>query len=359
MLSNVQNLSLHIVNDRLIVGGVATIIRLIRQTILTEKATFTLWVDETHGCLEPEPRRLAWGLRGWRKWLTLVSSPVPYRLIYAILRDRRKGLFPVVHLNTPYISTALAAIVASVVTRVPLIYTVHANRTHISKFYWLFENFIYRCSDKFVLELSVSRIDYKKKNQEQIRFIPFGVLRVNTSKKWHPRSIRPFKFIAVNRMENNRMVDVFIRAFAGQMSDNDSVLYLVGDGAHKADLVALANQLGCGERILFFPGIEEVKIQDVLITCDCFLTLTASGEVGMAGKLAAGVGIPCLAYEFDQLAETNYTATSDKQLSRKMASLAQAKDDKLENHAKETTSALYSSSDDMLSAYLTIYREVA
>jgi glycosyltransferase involved in cell wall biosynthesis len=358
MSRNIQTISLHIVNDRLIVGGVATILRMVAHEARAQGAACTFWVDEANGALEQETRRLAWGLAGWRKWLTLACSPLPFRLIMAILRDKGQGRHPVLHLNTPYLSTAMATLSAAFWTRTPLVYTVHANKSHISSLYWKLENIIYRCADRMILELHVSQSDYREMNQRKITFIPFGVRQANVAKKWQARATAPFTFIAVNRMDRNRMVDIFIRAFAGQMTGNDSVLHLVGDGADKTELIALADQLGCGQRVAFYAGIDEISIQDMLVEADCFLTLTANGEVGMAGKLAAGVGIPCLAYEFDRQVPVDYSAVSVEQLSLRMGRIAQASDSDLHAHANKTTAALYSSSEDMVSSYMKTYVEV-
>lgn len=359
MPRNIQNISLHLINDRLVVGGVATIIRMIRQYTLAQGAACTLWVDEIDASLEYETVSLALGLKSWRKWVTLLCAPFPLKLMSAILRDRRQGKYPVLHLNTPYLSTALATVAASLLTRTPLVYTVHANKSHISSFYWMLENCIFARSAHVVLELSASLFDYRGKNQEKIAFVPFGVSRANTARKWMTRADSPFIFVAVNRMDPNRMVDVFIKSFAAQMAGNTSELHLVGDGADKSILTALAAQLGCGNRVKFFPTVVEIAIQDLLVGCDCFLTLTANGEVGMAGKLAAGVGIPCLAYEFDQPAATDYSAVSVEQLAKKMAKIAQASDSELDFHANMTTKAFHSSSEDMVDAYMRIYTEVA
>lgn len=359
MSRDIPNISLHIVNDRLVVGGVATIIRMLRNESLAQGAKCTLWVDESDGAMERETNQLAWGLNGWRKWMTVACAPAPVKLVASIVRDKIRGLSPVLHLNTPYLSTALTTLVASFFTRAPIVYTVHANKSHISAFYWALENFIYRRADRVILELSVSLSDYRGKSQQKITFIPFGVRQANTVRKWTPRSAGPFTFIAVNRMDRNRMVDVFIEAFAAQMAANDAELLLVGDGEEKAALTELAIRLGCGERVRFSPAVEEVAIQDLLVASDCFLTLTASGEVGMAGKLAAGVGIPCLAYEFDQSVPADYSAISSEQLAFKMAQLAKATASELLDHASRTTAALHSSSEDMVSAYMRAYAEVA
>ena len=359
MPNNIKNISLHIVNDRLVVGGVATIIRMIRSDSLARGATCTLWVDEIGGRLEKETRRVACGLIGWRKLITLLLAFFPIKLIFSILHDKRQHRYPVLHLNTPYLSTAIATLTAAFWTRTPLIYTVHANKSHISSFYWALEKFIYFRADRVVLELSASLSDYSDMNARKISFIPFGVRSANTVKKWKARSSGPFIFVAVNRMDRNRMVDVFIKAFAAQMAGTGSVLHLIGEGADKKELIALAERLGCGERVKFFPAVDEVDIQNVLVNCDCFLTLTAHGEVGMAGKLAAGVGIPCLAYEFDHKVPTDYSAVSTEQLSVKMAAISCGNQSDLQAHAKRTTAALYSSSEDMVEAYMETYSVVS
>jgi glycosyltransferase involved in cell wall biosynthesis len=354
-------LAIHVINDRMVVGGVATIIRMLCSGVEQRCGRATIWVNQTDEPLAgaPTQKLIGFGLRGFRKWLTLACALLPGRLLLAVWRDKREGRKPVIHLNTPYLSSAISAVTAARFTSTPLIYTVHANKTHISKTYWAIEMIIFRFAWKVVLELNASRKDYRRNDQSRVLFIPFGVKSENTRRQWRPRAARQFVFVAVNRLDPNRMVDIFIRAFALQMGGNDSLLHLIGNGAAKTELIALSNELGCSDRVRFFDSVAEPAIQDILVHCDCYLTLSAGGDVGMAAKLAAGVGIPVLAYEFDDSDELFYSASTVDRLGEKMQRIREQEQTEIADYAKRSTAALQCNAESMVENYIKLYTKAA
>lgn len=357
MKTTKKPLSIHILNDRMVIGGVSTIIQMLVVNLASQGNRGKVWINEDHGAIQNPAKfnRIGFGLRGYRKILTILLSPFPVGLIAAVMKDKAGNNSPVIHLNTPYIPTAVSAICAALITRTRLIYTVHANKSHISKLHWLVEQLIFLFSSSFVLELRASQFDYRKKNKKTISFIPFGVDSSKVERKWAARGQGPFAFIAINRLDKNRMTDVFIKAFAKRKGNDDSILHIVGDGAEKDALVKLAFDLGAAEKITFSSSISENAIQEVLGHSDCFLTLSARGDVGMTGKLAAGTGIPIIAYEFDSNEECFYSANSVEGLSAKMSVLSGLSSGELIEYAGKTKSLLYSDSRAMMEGYSLIY----
>jgi len=357
-VSNSIKYTVHLLNDRVVTGGVATIMGILSKAIGDNGGQVRLWTNSgnaSHVSSTVPYGRLGFGLAGVGKLLTLLCSPIPLALIKQVLRDRLQGRRPVIHLNTPYLPCAISAISASLLTRTPLVYTVHANKSHISGMYWKVEQIIYFFSSTFILELAASRNDYAKKKAGKMIFIPFGVESKNAELRWSAVDAEEFTFIAVNRLDHNRMVDVFIKAFYLQKDRNKSRLRIVGDGQQKEELIALAADLGCAERIEFLPVVEESEIQNLLVKCNCFVTLSAGGDVGMAAKIAAGVGMPCLAYEFASATEDFYSATSVESLSQKMAAVAAMSLADLQAYAVKTTANLRSDAESMAAKYLAAY----
>jgi glycosyltransferase involved in cell wall biosynthesis len=353
---------IYFLNDRFVIGGVATIIMLISSSIRCNDTSSEIWVSEKKQALPAtvEINRLGFGLNGCRKFLSLVASFYPRKLIKEIVGKRKTGVEPVIHLNTPYMPTAIAAMVACKLTRTPLVYTVHANRSHIPKLAWVFENIIFPVSGAFIIELRSSVRDYHERSRKsKVRYVPFGIDPKNAEAKWKGSGTGPFTFVAVNRLDPNRMTDVFMRAFAAMPSSAKARMHIHGDGAAKDELLGLAESLGIRDRVELFPSMKEADIQHVLSRADCFLTLTAGGDVGMTGMLAAGVGIPILAYEFDDLDMTGYTGTSVKSLAEKMEVYLSATRVELEAFARKTSDLLYAESNVMVKKYMEIYREIA
>lgn len=350
--------SVHLLNDRVVTGGVATIMGVLAKAVSDSGGLVRFWLNSGDAGLVSTTApcaKLGFGLSGLRKLLTLLCSPLPMGLIMHVLRDRLNGRRPVIHLNTPYLPCAISAVSASVLTGAPLLYTVHANKSHISRMYWGIEQVIYFFASKFILELAASRNDYAKRNAGKVEFIPFGVEAKNAALRWQAFNTEEFTFIAVNRLDPNRMVDVFIKAFSLQRDGNKSRLRIVGDGRSKEELMALVADLGCADRIEFLPTVAESQIQHLLVKCNCFLTLSVGGDVGMAAKIAAGLGMPCLAYEFASSTESFYSATSIESLSRKMAFIASLRLSDLRDYAVNTTAELRTDARSMVESYLAAY----
>jgi glycosyltransferase involved in cell wall biosynthesis len=354
--------SIHIVNDRFVVGGVSTILNILRYRLIDYGVKHRLWVNEKANSIlgHRSLSQIGFGLSGFNKALTILSCLFPATLLVSIVWDKLRGYKTIIHLNTPYFPTSVSAAIAAFATRTPLIYTVHANRSHIGDAYWRFETIIARCCDVLVLELKASFNDYKDFNRnKRIVPIPFGVQKSSISHPWKIRSSSNiFTFVAINRLDKNRMTDIFIRAYAKQHGNGKSALLIVGDGPEKLLLEKTAEKFGVAASVTFMPTVPEKDIQLILGSCHCLLTLSAFGEVGMAGKIAAGMGIPILTYEFDNGSGAVYESRSEDELASKMANIRKLDLASLEDYGGRVKDLLFSDSDLMVDKYVEIYKSV-
>lgn len=347
-------------NDRLVTGGVATIIILLNNAAKRAGIESRIFLAEKKGSIEKIDGLIGsfWCLTGMRKWITLASSIFPIKLILLILKYKISNKDPIIHLHTPYLPVAASAIIASLISNTPLVYSVHANLAHIPKFYRFIETFIIKFSSKTILELKASRADYPKlAKSPDTSWIPFGVDKLSISRKWTPSKNKNFTFIAANRLDANRMTSIFIEAFALQHND-DSVMIIVGDGP---ELISLSNQvleLDVKDFVKFHSSVKENELQHYFNDADCLITLSTFGDVGMTGKIAAGIGMPLLAYEFHGSSQEAYTAHTINELSNKMINIKNNTFDDLIVYGAYINSKLSFDSERMIEKHLSIYKNL-
>lgn len=346
-------------NDRLILGGVSTIIKILSIAISKNNWIGKIYVAENKSQSYPSDGLISdyWGLAGFGKLMVLFKCICPLKLI-SIIKENLKLSKVVIHLHTPYLPVSIAGFIAAKICRVPLIYTVHANRTHIPKFYKFYEGILVRCVDKIVLELRASYRDYPflHLNPKMI-YIPFGVDEDVSKIQWKPHDGKEFVFVAANRLDPNRMTINFIKAFIDQKCEKDRLL-IIGDGIDKEYLSKYINDAGATGFIEIIPAVKERYLQEYFARADCFLTLSASGDVGMAAKIAANMSMPLIAYEFDTVdSEEFYSATSIEALSSKMRNIKNMDKVALINYGAGINKLLAAKSDEMTCMYMDLYKK--
>ena len=111
------------------------------------------------------------------------------------------------------------------------------------------------------------------------------------------------------------------------------------------------SRLHLDELVVFRPAVAEWAIQDELREADCFVTLTAGGQVGMAGKIAAGVGIPIVALELSE-SSSDFAATDEERLAQLMRGAARMTREQQEMRGKALQERLFHSVAEMNKSYL-------
>ncbi|TXN06768.1 glycosyltransferase family 4 protein [Methylobacterium sp. WL103] len=91
--------------------------------------------------------------------------------------------------------------------------------------------------------------------------------------------------------------------------DTNWHLALAGQGAARAELEALAEQLGCGARLHFVGELQPELVGDFLRTLDAFVFPSKAESFGLAAVEAAQAGVPVVANDLPVLREV--LATDD------------------------------------------------
>lgn len=345
-------------NDRLVVGGVSVIIKILSEAIKNKGWINKIFIANSRNAIYKQNGLIAddWVFSGFGKIKIVMECFFPLKLMREIKNNKKNGQV-IIHLHTPFLPVSISALVSSKVCRVPLIYTVHANNSHIPIIYRIYERLLMLVVDEIVFELKSSLKDYSiistfKKN----KWIPFGVDKSSANIRWAPNTGESFIFILANRLDPNRMTKKLVEAFINQKEITDRLI-VIGDGPEKNAIQKYVNDSGISGDVEFISTVEEKKLQTYFEKSSCFLTLSASGDVGMAAKIAANMGMPLLSYEFD-LRETSdlYAATTVDDLSTKMRQLKKLDHLLLKEYGENIKKQLGANAGDMIESYMHIYQ---
>lgn len=89
------------------------------------------------------------------------------------------------------------------------------------------------------------------------------------------------EFLYVGRLVEYKKVDAIIKALAKAYDDKNFVLHIVGSGAEKEKLQALADKLGVSQNVLFHGQIPRDKVFELMNKCFCFTMVSEKETFGM------------------------------------------------------------------------------
>lgn len=350
----------YFITDKIVTGGVTTIITYLMDGLNKFSITAKCLTNYFNHREFDENRVIiiGFGLKGIKKFYTCLSLVFPRKVFKELKSNHKEN--KIIHLNSPYPTAVILALYLHIFYKIPIIYTVHANRSHMPWWAWYSERFVCSIADKIVFELKASYRDYAKVafiNSKTI-FIPFGALQENIINKWINQFNDTVEFVTVARLEPNRYVDKLLDAFALAITNGNikAKFKIIGDGILKDNLKRYANSILPSSSYIFVDAVEEGRIQDQICRSTCFITLSADGEVGMAGKIAAGVGMPCITLDLTGYS-SYYSAVNIAELSDKMIAFTMLTNSDRARYANEVANTLYSSCENMVDRYLLLYKE--
>lgn len=359
-LHDLSDVLIIFVVESLCLGGVRTIVGHLTEAAAAAGASVCISANVIRDPIHNERVqiiKLGIGLQRLSKYITLAASLVPLKLLRITRHALRSQRRVVLHLNSPYPTASVAALMVKLMLRTPIIYTIHANRTHIPVWAWLVERIIFKFADTVVTELpaSVSELRAIRVGMpKRVVNIDFGVSDAVITRKWMPHERDLYRFVSVARLDKNRFVDRLLVAFsiaARDMVSRPLEFVVVGSGPERSALWSLVSRLHLDELVVFRPAVAEWAIQDELREADCFVTLTAGGQVGMAGKIAAGVGIPIVALELSE-SSSDFAATDEERLAQLMRGAARMTREQQEMRGKALQERLFHSVAEMNKSYL-------
>jgi len=130
-------------------------------------------------------------------------------------------------------------------------------------------------------------------------------LEVSWGKKKCSEGVTQFLF--VGRLSKGKGLHILLEAL-GQLSRNDWVLDVVGDGPQRAELEEQAQRLSLADKV-FFHGFQDSP--DIWMSkCSCFLFPSLEEGMGLTLMRAVQMGVPALASDIPSVRELLLDSTS-------------------------------------------------
>ena len=110
------------------------------------------------------------------------------------------------------------------------------------------------------------------------------------------------KFTYVGRLDEEKRVDVLIRAF-GKVKNQNIRLVLAGGGSKEKMIRSLVNNLNLGDRVKFLGQIEQSQVANILQNSDVFIMPGDGESLSIATLEAMACGLPVIAADSMALPE--------------------------------------------------------
>jgi len=110
------------------------------------------------------------------------------------------------------------------------------------------------------------------------------------------RQSRPFKFLSVAHLTENKGMDVLIRAFSMAFRGSPEVLlYIGGDGPERANLERLAAELNIPQQVHFMGRLSRTEVRDAMCASNAFVLPSYHETFGVVLIEAMSTGMPVIA----------------------------------------------------------------
>ena len=134
---------------------------------------------------------------------------------------------------------------------------------------------------------------YKKYLGKKVFYIPNCLDKIpNKLSKLDSKNL-----VSVGRLSKEKGFDDLLRLFKKISSKHsDWKLNIIGDGMERNDLLALANELKLGDKVVFHGYQNKEYINEVLLDSSIYVMTSHTESFGLVLIEAMSYGIPCLAY---------------------------------------------------------------
>jgi glycosyltransferase involved in cell wall biosynthesis len=104
------------------------------------------------------------------------------------------------------------------------------------------------------------------------------------------------RFLHVSLLDSKKRVDMIIKAFAQQFSQNPNVtLTIAGDGPTRGALMLLVAELGIADRVTFLGWLSRGEVRAVMAASDTFILSSTYETFGVVLVEALAMGLPLIA----------------------------------------------------------------
>jgi glycosyltransferase involved in cell wall biosynthesis len=152
-----------------------------------------------------------------------------------------------------------------------------------------------RATSVLVSGLAMASVPELDRCSEKVHVLPYGVSPrfVGPGAKHADAAGGPLRLLFAGRLVYYKGVDVLLRAL---VHVSDATLKLVGDGANRAELEALALDLGVADRTQFLGSVPDSELAACYSAADVFVlpSVSRAEAFGMAMTEAMANGVPAI-----------------------------------------------------------------
>jgi glycosyltransferase involved in cell wall biosynthesis len=165
--------------------------------------------------------------------------------------------------------------------------------------HWLYRNV------PFWTACSSTKTALEEMGVRDITLIPYGVhTQALPTLEVKPLEL-PLKLVVVSRLAPNKRVDHALRAFKNvRAAGVEAWLTVVGSGVVERELMALASELGLGDRVLFTRSLPEKQKDECLRRAHLLLHTSMREGWGLNVIEANAMGTPAIVYPVPGLIES-------------------------------------------------------
>ncbi len=211
---------------------------------------------------------------------------------------RRHGVPDVIHAHCVH-NAGVAAMEAKRRFRIPFVVTEHFSgyaRGLLSDALLVQAREVFTEADRIIaVSHALSQQIQRYAGGKAIGVIPNLVDTEFFSPPPEARRTRPFTFLFVGFLTDNKGVEELLRAFAVAFGADDSVrLEIGGDGVHRPVLEAVARDLGLGNRVRFLGLLSREQVRAALWRANAFVSASRVETFGVVLIEAMATGIPVI-----------------------------------------------------------------
>jgi len=147
----------------------------------------------------------------------------------------------------------------------------------------------------------VARLGYG----DRVRVIPLGVdVGERPPARDRPEANRPLQLLFLSRLHPKKNIPLLLRALASiRAKPVELTIAGEGEGGYRAELEAMAQELGLSERVRFIGHVDGDAKRSAFADADCFILPSAHENFGIAVAEALAAGLPAIVTPGVALAE--------------------------------------------------------
>ncbi|HSI73917.1 MAG TPA: glycosyltransferase [Fimbriimonas sp.] len=292
-----------------VLNGVSISIDALTQELRRQGHSVHLYSPRFAGYQDPDPNTFR-----FRSLESPISKGYPVAIppFYRMLRRFREQRYDVIHTHTPYMLGMVGYRWAES-HDIPIVSTYHTLYDRYAHYFRLLPrryvryriakhtNFYYNRVDHVITPTEASLKWLRRHSVTQpVTVIPTGLppaKMLDRSEVRHRLGIPPEQRILlyVGRLAREKNLNVLFEAAARALHKDSSLrFWLVGDGPYRSGCIAMARELGIGDRVRFVGFVDRSRVDEYYAAADLFVFASITETQGLVIQEAMTHGLPAV-----------------------------------------------------------------